>query len=67
MLLQSKTRVGVIELERERGTEATKVLFCLMGTRVLLHERWRKEGKKEGREIQGGGRGGNEGESPIED
>lgn len=40
---------------------------ALKGTRELLHERWRKEGKKEGREIQGGGRGEKEGESPIED
>lgn len=30
------------------------MLFCQTGTRELLHERWREEGRKEGREIPGG-------------
>lgn len=34
--------------------EATKVLFCPTGTRELLHERWREEGRKEGRFRRGG-------------
>lgn len=44
-------------MERKRGREATKVLFCPGGTRELLHERWRKEGRKEGRSREGGGMG----------
>lgn len=51
--------------------EATKVLFCPTGTRELLHERWREEGRKEGRFRRGGvgvGRGGEGGgEGPIGD
>ena len=31
------------------------MLFCPTGTRELLHERWREEGRKEGRKIQGRG------------
>lgn len=56
MLLRSKREKkggglgGVRKMERE----ATKVLFCPTGTRELLHERWREEG----REIQAGGEGG---------
>ena len=37
--------------------EATKVLFCLTGTRELLHKGWREGGRKEGRSFQGGGGG----------
>ncbi len=35
--------------------EATKVVFCPTGTRDLLHERWREEGRKEARFGEGEG------------